>query len=125
MVLDAHLGTALAIAKGTWQQKSRVIPKWITRSETIAAEVDAKADTKAAEKHAIELQLCRGALAVAAGSTESFDPLPWVKRLLQVRAKLDETTTDPWRRRQIDWEIGQALSDALVAAQKQIGRAHV
>ena len=119
VVLDAHLGTALAIAKGTWQQKSRVIPKWITRSETIAAEVDAKADTKAAEKHAIELQLCRGALAVAAGSTESFDPLPWVKRLLQVRAKLDETTTDPWRRRQIDWEIGQALSDALVAAQKR------
>lgn len=116
VLLDAHLGTALAIAKGTWQQKARVIPKWITRSETIASEAPVGEEL---EKHALELQLCRGALAVAAGSTESFDPLPWVKRLLQVRAKLDTTTTDPWRRRQIDWEIGEGLSDALVATQKR------
>ncbi len=116
VLLDAHLGTALAIAKGTWQQKARVIPKWITRSETIVNEAPV---TEELEQHALELQLCRGALAVAAGSTESFDPLPWVKRLLQVRAKLDGTTTDPWRRRQIDWEIGEGLSDALVATQKR------
>lgn len=116
VLLDAHLGTALAIAKGTWQQKARVIPKWITRSETIVNETPVDEEM---EKHAFELQLCRGALAVAAGSTESFDPLPWVKRLLQVRAKLDSTTTDPWRRRQIDWEIGEGLSDALVATQKR------
>ena len=93
-----------------------MIPKWITRSETIASEAPVGEEL---EKHALELQLCRGALAVAAGSTESFDPLPWVKRLLQVRAKLDTTTTDPWRRRQIDWEIGEGLSDALVATQKR------
>lgn len=116
VLLDAHLGTALAIAKGTWQQKARVIPKWITRSETI---VDEASVSEEMEQHALELQLCRGALAVAAGSTESFDPLPWVKRLLQVRAKLDGTTTDPWRRRQIDWEIGEGLADALVATQKR------
>lgn len=116
VLLDAHLGTALAIAKGTWQQKARVIPKWITRSETIVNEAPV---TEELEQHALELQLCRGALAVASGSTESFDPLPWVKRLLQVRAKLDGTTTDPWRRRQIDWEIGEGLSDALVATQKR------
>jgi tetratricopeptide (TPR) repeat protein len=116
VLLDAHLGTALAIAKGTWQQKARVIPKWIARSETI---VDEAPVTEELEQHALELQLCRGALAAAAGSTESFDPLPWVKRLLQVRAKLDGTTTDPWRRRQIDWEIGEGLSDALVATQKR------
>jgi tetratricopeptide (TPR) repeat protein len=115
VILDAHLGTALAIAKGTWQQKSRVIPKWISRSETIVGQFDASGE----EKHLLELQLCRGVLSVAAGSTESGDPLPWVKRLLQVRASLDSTTADPWRRRQIDWEIGQGLSDALVAAQKR------
>ena len=116
VLLDAHLGTALAIAKGTWQQKARVIPKWITRSETIVSQAPVEEEL---EQHALELQLCRGALAVAAGSAESFDPLPWVKRLLQVRSKLDGTTTDPWRRRQIDWEIGEGLSDALVASQKR------
>lgn len=116
VLLDAHLGTALAIAKGTWQQKSRVIPKWISRTEKIINEAQISDDL---EKHTLELQMCRGALSVAAGSTETFDPLPWVKRLLQVRSKLDDLVSDPWRRRQIDWEVGEGLSDALVATQKR------
>ncbi|MCE2726162.1 MAG: tetratricopeptide repeat protein [Planctomycetaceae bacterium] len=62
VLLDAHLGTALAIARGTWQQKGRVIPKWISRSETIVTE---------------------------------------------------------FQGRQIDWETGQGLADALAAAQKR------
>jgi tetratricopeptide (TPR) repeat protein len=115
VLLDSHLGTALAIAKGTWQQKSRVIPKWIARSEAIVNELKATAE----DRSALELQLCRGALAVAAGSSDSIEPLPWVKRLLEVRERMGEGMTDPWRRRQIDWEIGQGLSDALVAAQKR------
>jgi tetratricopeptide (TPR) repeat protein len=115
VLLESHLGTALAIAKGTWQQKSRVIPKWIARSEAIVNELKAAAE----DRNALELQLCRGALAVAAGSSDSIEPLPWVKRLLEVRERMGEGMTDPWRRRQIDWEIGQGLSDALVAAQKR------
>lgn len=115
VLLDAHLGTALAIAKGTWQQKARVIPKWITRSETIVKDLNRKDD----ERDALELQLCRGAIAVAAGSTESIDPLPWVKRLLEVRGRLNGAVTDVSGRRQLDWEVGQALADALVAAQKR------
>ena len=113
LLLDAHLGTALAIAKGTWQQKSRVIPKWIVRAEGVVKEFTGSDF----ERRVLELQLCRGALAVAAGSSESIEPLPWVKRLLEVRDAMGETMADPWRRRQIDWEVGQALADALAAAQ--------
>ena len=113
IMLDAHLGTAQAIAQGTWQQKSRVIPKWMARSEAVVAEC--KADVTV--QQTLELQLCRGALAVAAGSVESIEPLPWVKRLLQLRDRMGETVKDPWRRRQIDWEAGQGLLDALAAAQ--------
>ncbi len=113
ILLDAHLGTALAIAEGTWQQKSRVIPKWIVRSEALVK--DFTGDEL--ERQVLELQLCRGALAVAAGSTESIEPLPWVKRMLELRDSMGETVTDPWRRRQIDWEVGQGLADALAAAQ--------
>ncbi len=115
VLLDAHLGTALAIARGTWQQKSRVIPKWIARSEAILSEV--KSDD--ADRDMMELQLCRGALAASAGSADSIDALPWVKRLLETRDRLGEHTSDPWRQRQIDWEIGEGLSDALVASQKR------
>ena len=55
VLLDAHLGTALAIARGTWQQKSRVIPKWIARSEALAADLK----PESLNKDDFELQLCR------------------------------------------------------------------
>jgi len=115
VLLDAHLGTALAIAKGTWQQKGRVIPKWIARSETFISDLP----PDHADKEKLELQLCRGALAASAGSADSIDALPWVKRLLMSRDRMDEKVVDPLRRRQIDWEVGQGLADALVAAQKR------
>jgi tetratricopeptide (TPR) repeat protein len=115
VILDAHLGTALAIARGTWQQKGRVIPKWISRADVVVKEFKGEE----AERQTLELQLCRGALAVAAGSTEAIEPLPWVKRLLELRDKMGDTIDDPWRRRQIDWEVGQGLADALAAAQKR------
>ena len=113
ILLDAHLGTALAIAEGTWQQKSRVIPKWIVRSETLVKEFTGEES----KRQVLELQLCRGVLAVAAGSTESIEPLPWVKRMLELRDRMGDTVADPWRRRQIDWDVGQGLSDAITAAQ--------
>ena len=113
LLLDAHLGTALAIAEGTWQQKSRVIPKWIVRSEALVK--DFKGDES--KQQVLELQLCKGALAVAAGSTESIEPLPWVKRMLELRDRMGDTVADPWRRRQIDWDVGRGLADAIKAAQ--------
>ena len=115
VLLDAHLGTALAIARGTWQQKSRVIPKWLVRGEGIVEEFGGPP----LEKLVLEMQLCRGALEVSAGSKEAGEPMPWVKRLLDVREQLAEKVTDPWRRRQIDWEVGQGLADALVAARER------
>jgi tetratricopeptide (TPR) repeat protein len=113
IMLDAHLGTAQAIAQGTWQQKSRVIPKWMARSEAVVAECKAEQSVQ----QTLELQLCRGALAVAAGSADAIEPLPWVKRLLELRDRMGESVQDPWRRRQIDWEVGLGLLDALAAAQ--------
>ena len=115
VLLDAHLGTALAIAKGTWQQKSRVIPKWISRADAVVKEFSGDEP----ERQVLELQLCRGALAVSAGSNEAIEPLPWVKRLLELRDRMGDGIGDPWRRRQIDWEVGQGLADALAAAQKR------
>lgn len=115
VLLDAHLGTALAIARGTWQQKGRVIPKWISRSEALVGEVPDDSPDRAR----FELELCRGALAVAASSAEGVESLPWVKRLLETREQLDARIQDPWRRRQIDWEVGLGLADAIDASLKR------
>ena len=113
--LDAHLGTALAIAKGTWQQKSRVIPKWISRADSVVKDFEGTET----ERQVLEFNLCRGALAVSAGTTEAIEPIPWVKRLLELRDRMGDTVTDPWRRRQMDWDVGQGLADALAASQKR------
>ena len=85
----------------------------MARAEAVVAECTADKSVQ----QTLELQLCRGALAVAAGSAESIEPLPWVKRLLEVRDRMGESVKDPWRRRQIDWDVGLGLLDALAAAQ--------
>ena len=103
VLLDAHLGTAQAIAQGTWQQKNRVIPKWISRANSIVEKIDRKDPSR----DRLELDLTCGVLAVAAGSANAIEAVPWVKRLLAIRDKMNDTVTDPWRRRQIDsfWKI--------------------
>ncbi len=115
VLLDAHLGTAQAIAQGTWQQKNRVIPKWISRANAIVEKIDAKDPSR----DRLELDLTCGVLAVAAGSANAIEAVPWVKRLLAVREKMNDSVTDPWRRRQIDWQVGCGLNDALEAARKR------
>ena len=115
VLLDAHLGTAQAIARGTWQQKNRVIPKWISRANGIVANLDAD-DT---DRDRLELDLICGALSVAAGSANAVEAVPWVKRLLELRERMNDSVTDPWRRRQIDWQVGCGLADALAAARKR------
>ena len=115
VLLDAHLGTAQAIAQGTWQQKNRVIPKWISRANNIVEKIDAKDPSR----DRLELDLTCGVLAVAAGSANAIEAVPWVKRLLAVREQMNDSVTDPWRRRQIDWQVGCGLNDALEAARKR------
>ena len=115
VLLDAHLGTAQAIAQGTWQQKNRVIPKWISRANSIVEKIDKKDPSR----DRLELDLTCGVLAVAAGSANAIEAVPWVKRLLAIREKMNDAVTDPWRRRQIDWQVGCGLNDALEAARKR------
>jgi tetratricopeptide (TPR) repeat protein len=115
VLLDAHLGTAQAIAQGTWQQKNRVIPKWISRANSIVEKIDSKDPSR----DRLELDLTCGVLAVAAGSANAIEAVPWVKRLLAIREQMNDSVTDPWRRRQIDWQVGCGLNNALEAARKR------
>ena len=113
--LDCHLGTALAIASGSWQQKARVLPKWIERSEGFAKKLGGEVGSA----DMVELRLCEGVLAVAAKSNDVAETVQWVKRAMDARGTLGERVQDPWRRRQIDWQVGQTLNLALTAAQNR------
>jgi len=112
--LECHLGTAFAIADGAWQQKARVLPKWIERSESYARKLCDEVETD----DAVELRLCEGVLAAASEAPEAIDPTLYVKRLLEAHARINETIRDPWRKRQLAWQTGQALALALEAARR-------
>ena len=114
VLLDANLGMAVAIAKGEWQRKGEVVAKWLAAASKMVDDVS----PETADRPLLEIQLCRGALAAAAGC-EVVDPLPWVKRLLVTRDRINNDLTDAWQRRQIDWEVGLGLADALTASQKR------
>ena len=91
-----------------------MVSKWLAAATKLVDDVS----PDAADRPLLEIQLCRGALAAASGC-DSLDPLPWVKRLLVTRDRMSADLTDPWRRRQIDWEVGHGLADALTASQKR------
>ena len=42
-----------------------------------------------------------------------------MKRLLVTRDRINDDLTDAWQRRQVDWEVGLGLTDALSASQKR------
>lgn len=112
--LEAHLGTAFAIADGAWQQKTRVLPKWIERCESYARKLADEVETD----DSVELRLCEGVLAVSSEAPEAVDPTSYVKRLLEAHSRLSEVAKDPGRKRQLAWQTGQALSLALEAARR-------
>jgi tetratricopeptide (TPR) repeat protein len=112
--LECHLGTAFAIADGAWQQKTRVLPKWVERCESYARKLSDEVETD----DRVELRLCEGVLAVASEAPEAVDPTPYVKRLLEAHSRLVEGVEDPWRKRQLAWQTGQALTLALEAARR-------
>ena len=114
VLLDANLGMAVAISKGEWQRKGEVVAKWLAAASKMVDDVN----PDDADRSLLEIQLCRGALAAAAGS-DVVDPLPWVKRLLVTRDRINDDLTDAWQRRQVDWEVGLGLTDALSASQKR------
>jgi len=114
VLLDTHLGMAVAIAKGEWQRKGEVVAKWLAAATKLVESVDDDASVRPL----LEIQLCRGALA-AATACDTVDPIPWVKRLLVTRDGMSASLTDPWKRCQVDWETGHGLADALTATQRR------
>jgi len=121
-LLEAHLSAARNIAWGNWKMKSKVVPKWLSRAEALAhnaqagsaAGAEAGAEAAAGVVNAdFELRVCQAALAVCVGMEGEMDPTPWAKKTLAAARAMIDATEDPLRKRQLQWELGAALYDAL------------
>lgn len=111
VALDAHLELANSIAWGFWRQKEKTVPKWLDRAETLADQL--ATEDKAGEEY--HLRVAAKALAASVGLKGAVDPSPWVKALQEAGGKQLSTLTDPIRHRQLEWQVGLALYDAMQA----------
>lgn len=109
--LDAHLELAVAISWGFWRQKEKTAPKWLDRAAELADKL--VVEDGAGEEY--RLRVAAKALAASVGLKGAIDPTPWVKALQEAGGKQLTTTNDPIRRRQLEWQVGLALYDAMQA----------
>jgi tetratricopeptide (TPR) repeat protein len=109
VLVDAHLGAANDIAWGLWQQKGRVVPKWLAQANELARDL---IDNEQADP-AIRLKVAREALSAAAGSRGAWDSSDWVQVARSTAATLLDATDDPLRQRTLEWELGVALANLL------------
>lgn len=110
--LDAHLAAANDVAWGDWKSKDTVVPKWLQRASALASEFSSESRRLEAT-----IQLCRKALAASVGMKGAIDPAPWIERLSQAAGERLKALEDPVYRKQLEWELGLALYDALQAYQ--------
>jgi hypothetical protein len=111
LLVDAHLAIANDIARGFWQQKEKVVPKWLERARAYAEDSIAHEDADPA----LRLHLASGALKACAGAEGKIDSVPWARMALQAGKPLLSVAQDPWTRLALQWELGVALSDGLVS----------
>lgn len=113
ILVEAYLGVANDIAWGNWQQKDRVVPKWLVEAHQTAEDLI----DKEGGDEAVHLFVLRRALGASAGTQGKLDPVAWTKEAVKSAHHLVQASNDSWRRHRIEWELGLALYDALQADQ--------
>ncbi len=111
LLVNAHLAVANDIACGYWQQKEKIVPKWLEPPRPYAEDCIAHEDAEPM----LRLHLAQGALAACAGAEGKVDSVPWARMALQAGKPLIAVAQDPWTKLAIQWQLGVALSDGLVA----------
>jgi tetratricopeptide (TPR) repeat protein len=113
VLVEAHLGMAKCIVRGTWKGKTEVAPKWLARAEQYAREF---AESERGEQ-LLRLRTARKSLAVQAALRADLDPTAIANIALAESKRLLEEDRDPYFLRQAAWELGQSIYDAARAEQ--------
>ncbi len=108
-LIDAHLGAAYDVAWGKWQQKERSVNRWLDGAKDWAD--DLVANDQGSRKYRFRVGT-RG-LAACVGMRGALDPRPWAEEVIRVGEALIAASEDPFRKAQLQWDLGMALYDAL------------
>ena len=108
-LIVAHLAAARNIAWGNWKMKKTMVPSWLNRAEELAAEM---VESKDASFDMRLHSLSRGADGMRRHGRGPRSHAVG-RKAMAVAGPAIKATTDPQRRRQIEWDLGSALYDAL------------
>jgi len=108
VLVDAHLGAALDIAWGPWEQKEAVVPRWLERAANLAQDL-VNTEQQSADKL---FRVSTTALATSVAMPRVIGPLPWIEALDQAYQRLEAEASEV-RRARLRWNYGVALYDAV------------
>jgi tetratricopeptide (TPR) repeat protein len=109
ILIDAHLGAANDIAWGYWDEKEKAVPRWLQRAETIAEDM-IKNERSSKE---VRLNVAARALAAYVGLEGGLDPTKWAEMATSTGEELIAAAGQLPRKRQLQWDLGMALYDAV------------
>ena len=109
MLIDAHLGAASDIAWGQWAEKEKAVERWVQRAAAFAEELIA--NDGGSNDH--RFRVATRALAAYVGVQGKLDPTDWAKEAARVGKEMIDQTDDPFEKRQLQWELGMALFNAV------------
>jgi tetratricopeptide (TPR) repeat protein len=111
VLVEAHLAIAQDVAWGEWQDKAATSERWLKKAEGIALEAKASGDLGGDELMDVYVV----AATVGVGTQGQGDPLAWATGLKRTADELLAGCDDPLRRKQIQFDAGLGLYDALQA----------
>jgi tetratricopeptide (TPR) repeat protein len=109
VLVDAHLGLAIDIAAGEWQQKEVTVPKWLERAEAYIQ--DLIANEGGSEQ--LNFQRLRKGLAANSYFNTQWSASDAAEEIQAIGRHLVEQSDDRLFQRIVEWEVGQSMIQAF------------
>ncbi|MGC3970307.1 MAG: tetratricopeptide repeat protein [Pirellulales bacterium] len=110
-LIEAHLAVADDIAWGDFQSKEAAAGRWLAKAESLAKQ----AVMEDGLTPYLVLEVYQRGLSACVGTPGCVDPLDWAERLQRTSNAALKDCQDPLKRRQIQFDAGLGLYDALQA----------
>jgi tetratricopeptide (TPR) repeat protein len=114
LLVEAHVAVAYDIAWGNWQQKAKVVPRWIERATSFCDNLIAQDFGE----ECVRLQLFEQSLHAYAGMKDAPDVTTTVDAMQKLARELSAAATDPRQSEVMQWQLGEALSSAMAICQQ-------
>jgi tetratricopeptide (TPR) repeat protein len=109
LLVDAHVHVAYSIGWGYFQHRSEAVNKWLDGAAALTDDLV----RQGVLRPEVQLRVNEQALAALAGLTDPPDVSKWENAAMDQAKAIFDQTTDPVRAKQIQWQLGIALCDAV------------